>query len=267
MNLIGKKVKHSKFGNGSIIEQTDNIVSVKFASESDAKKFQYPTCFKSFLTLMDINIDAQIAHGIAEREEAERQEKERQANAAAQKALARILTIKPTAAIKKEDIKPFDTVEEFCEEFRKEIIKEICCQKIEGGKKQKLLDGKFVKMSNGRFVYTFTAEEAFNYPDETEINIWIGGKAYEGIILGCEDFTLIIATTINLGDDVSVLEISAESWKLLDALVRRLEEMNERRSSIVENLVCDGFHNGTRKCREYGAITTNYFYLGPARNR
>lgn len=41
MDLIGKRVKHNKYGEGSIIEQTDTLVSVKFMAESEVKKFQY----------------------------------------------------------------------------------------------------------------------------------------------------------------------------------------------------------------------------------
>lgn len=240
MNLVGEKVTHIEFGDGFIVDQTDNKISVKFESKIDVKKFQYPICFKSFLKIMDKSKDAEIAQEIRNIEEAEHQEKERRAQEAAQKALEKMLSIKLTM-LGKDDIKPFDTVEEFYEKFKKAIIAEICCQKEDGGKKQKLSDGKFVKISNGRYIYTFTAEEDFNYPDETEINIWIDGKAFEGIILGCEDFTVIIATTKYLGDDVDILEISVESWKLLEALIERLEEMKEKNSDIVKNLVCGGF--------------------------
>ena len=44
MNVVGKKVRHNKFGEGTIVEQDSSCVSVKFVTESDPKKFMYPTC-------------------------------------------------------------------------------------------------------------------------------------------------------------------------------------------------------------------------------
>ena len=53
MGLIGKKVQHNKFGEGLITEQDASYVSVKFMSEPETKRFQYPSCFKTFLKLLD----------------------------------------------------------------------------------------------------------------------------------------------------------------------------------------------------------------------
>ena len=44
MGLIGRKVKHYKFGEGAITQQDTSYVTVKFMTEAAPKKFQYPPC-------------------------------------------------------------------------------------------------------------------------------------------------------------------------------------------------------------------------------
>lgn len=53
MNLVGKQVKHMKFGKGSIIEQQRNKVVVQFNEMEAQKAFQYPQGFEIFLKLQD----------------------------------------------------------------------------------------------------------------------------------------------------------------------------------------------------------------------
>ena len=53
MDLIGKQVRHSKFGDGVIVAQETTTVTVNFSSEIETKKFIYPACFKTYLKLVD----------------------------------------------------------------------------------------------------------------------------------------------------------------------------------------------------------------------
>lgn len=53
MNLVHEQVKHLKFGIGTVAEQTDTLVEVKFANEIGIKKFIYPEAFENFLELCD----------------------------------------------------------------------------------------------------------------------------------------------------------------------------------------------------------------------
>lgn len=76
MNLIGKRVKHNKFGEGTIVEQSSSIVSVKFATRTEVKKFQYPSCFKTFLKLLDSEAAEQADETVKQFEENERIKKE-----------------------------------------------------------------------------------------------------------------------------------------------------------------------------------------------
>ncbi|RBP04498.1 malate synthase [Rossellomorea aquimaris] len=51
MNLINKKVTHERFGMGSIVNHSDTVVEIHFASEN--KKFVYPDAFGQHLKLHD----------------------------------------------------------------------------------------------------------------------------------------------------------------------------------------------------------------------
>lgn len=69
MDLIGKKVKHNKYVEGMITKQDDSYVSVKFMTETDLKKFSYPSCFKKFLKLLDGDVAAETDETVKRHEE------------------------------------------------------------------------------------------------------------------------------------------------------------------------------------------------------
>jgi hypothetical protein len=52
MNLIKEQVRHSRFGLGTILDQSDTMVEVRFDEPIVVKKFQYPSAFESFLVLL-----------------------------------------------------------------------------------------------------------------------------------------------------------------------------------------------------------------------
>lgn len=76
MNLIGKRVKHNKFGEGFIVEQASSSILVKFSTVPEVKKFQYPSCFKTFLKLLDSETAEQVDETVQQFEEAEHIKKE-----------------------------------------------------------------------------------------------------------------------------------------------------------------------------------------------
>ena len=88
MNLINEEVTHKVFGEGSIVDHEESIVTIEFAK--DIKKFVYPDAFGTFITLNNqttakslkkIFLDREIEEEALERkheEEKERQELERQ---------------------------------------------------------------------------------------------------------------------------------------------------------------------------------------------
>lgn len=64
MDLNGQKVKHKTFGEGTIIEQTNEYLIVSFAQGN--KRFVYPDAFSSFITALDPNIHTAVNKEIVE---------------------------------------------------------------------------------------------------------------------------------------------------------------------------------------------------------
>lgn len=239
MNLIDQKVIHSRFGEGIIVEQNDTQVSVKFVTRATPMKFSYPSCFKSFLKLVDAEVSKQI-DGEVKKHEAVEEKKHQEAEA---KAAAWIVSNHSKGSSRSEktvSVSAFESVDSFFDSYRNSLIAEITYLRTTGGKKQRIFDGKRVEIRNNRYVYTFEADTELNYPDGTQITVWLGQADYGGAILGCEDFTITIVTEANLGDDVPLAEFSAEPWRLLNSLIDRLEKLKEAPSEIVRMLVCDG---------------------------
>ncbi len=52
VNVEGKNVKHSKYGEGVVAELTETTVVVDFGGAVGVKKFIYPTAFEQFLSLI-----------------------------------------------------------------------------------------------------------------------------------------------------------------------------------------------------------------------
>lgn len=253
MNLIGKRVKHNKFGEGTITQQDASYVTVKFMMEATPKSFQYPSCFKNFLKLLDAEAAAQTNEAVKQHEEDERKQKQKAAEEAEARYFARRMQENSSKSGKTVELHTFTSVTAFCNEYKKAVTSEIVYLKTTGGKRQHIFDGKRVEVKNGRYIYTFEADDELNYPEGTQISIWEGDISFSGHIVGCEDFTVIIASSKDFGIDVTNLEFSAEPWRLLNSLNDRLDGMLNNPSEIVKALICDG-----QKLIDYGnhKITT-----------
>lgn len=115
----------------------------------------------------------------------------------------------------------FSSVDGFCDAYNRAITAEIVYLKNIGGKRQRVFDGKRIEFKNGRYVYTFEADDELKYPEGTQISIWRGETSISGYIVGCEDFTIILASSADLEADIAALEFSAEPWRLLNALIEQ----------------------------------------------
>lgn len=61
MNLLHAIVHHQTFGQGEVIQVSDDFVSVSFPQPHGEKKFQYPAAFSSHLTIEDDSIKSEMA--------------------------------------------------------------------------------------------------------------------------------------------------------------------------------------------------------------
>lgn len=221
MDYREKRVKHSTFGKGTILSQDEKYLIVRFDQLEDTKKFVYPSCFDYFLKFEEEEINQEIQK---EKQKA-RQAIEKQEKKAKQE---RIAQTKST--------KTFSSVLSFCDSYQEEISKELSYLKQHEVKKYKIYEGK--RLEKGvQSIYSFEMDEDLNLPAGVAITLWNQNIEYDGTIISCEDFTLLVYTSYNLGEEIPFMEFSAQAWMLLSKLKERLEELKERPSQIVRNLV------------------------------
>lgn len=244
MDYTGKKVFHkAKFGKGTIISCSNGYISVQFENEPEVKSFVSPGCFKQFLQLLDSEAAAVAAEDNRKKDEAERAAAEKKQQEAQARAFAKRMEEKASGRSERSvHIPTFSSLDDFCAAQERVLLSEIAYLRKNGGKRIKIIDGKLVEAKNGRYVYSFESDSELNLPDNTQISLWpsTGQDSVPATVVNCEDFTVIIAATKNLGDPVPAIEFSAEPWRLLSCLIDRLHTLRERSSSIVKALVCDG---------------------------
>lgn len=242
MDLIGKKVTHNKFGEGCITDQNDAFVFVKFASEDEPRKFMYPSCFKTFLKLFETDLAIKADEIVQQHEEQERKKKQQVLEEIEARRFAKTYEGKSKSG-KAIELQPFTSVSTFCDEYKRALSVEIAYLKNTGGKRQRIFDGKRIEIRNGIYIYTFEADDELHYPEGTQITIWQGSATIPGYIVGCEDFTIIISVSTDLGSEVPTIEFSAEPWRLLNALIERLDDIADRPSETVRALICNGYNS------------------------
>lgn len=239
MNLVGKKVKHAKYGKGAIKDHTGTYVIIKFETEAELKKFIYPTSFGTFLTLLDTDVAKHVKRTCKALEKEKIKEK-----AQLQKEVnTRIINQKfQTASIssKSISINQFSSVDDFCELSETAISSEITYLRANDRKRYRIFDGERIETGDRHYVYSFETDSELFLPDGTQIVLWNTRESTTAVVIACEGYNIIFSTKENLGASIPTLEFSAEPWQLLGSLNERLKEIKENPSPIVKSLVCDG---------------------------
>lgn len=60
MNLIHEQVKHNKFGTGSVINLSEQVIEVQFSEEYGVKMFEYPMAFGRHLVFSKDELQTEI---------------------------------------------------------------------------------------------------------------------------------------------------------------------------------------------------------------
>lgn len=251
-NLINEKVSHKKFGKGVIVQHKGRTISVQFGNEIGLKNFDYPSCFESYLTFVDSTAAIKMANEIKQQKDKEiKDEQQFLLRLSAQKSSYQRYGSIPEIHTDANFL-PFDSVIDFCRNYKQSLTKEMEYQKTHGSKRHRLFDGNRIERKNEFYIYTFEADDELNYPEGTATRIWVNHNTSNGYIIGCEDFTVIMAINNDLGNTISSVEFAAESWQLLQALIDCLEHMPETPTKIVHAIISDGLK----------AITDNPMKLG-----
>lgn len=237
MNLIGEKVKNKIFGDGVVVGCDSSIIKVKFDNLSDVKKFEFPDCHGKYITFNNKLIDNEVSKLSLNHNKEMQKEKSHN--------IVKYTINKTKNTNKKSNntmIKRYDNVKDFCDEYKKEIENEVTWLKKNGSKKQKIFDGKLIEKNNKTFIYSFETDDELFYPNGTPINIWINNTSVLANVISCIEFNMLLSTTTNLGDSISITDFSAHSWKLLESLEDRLDEISKNPNEIVSSLIVDGYN-------------------------
>ena len=236
MNYVGMKVAHKAFGEGTIVKQDDSHAYVQFTTPPKLISFVIPDAFNTFLKLLDAE-----AAKTAEKEKIEKElEKLKEEEEEKQQHLLQQMQYHGSGSKKYSASKQYASVDDFFDTQNSALVSEIMYLKGHGGKHIRILNGVLVDKKKGLFIYCFESESELNYPDGTQITLWSGSSGIAAVLLGIDELTLYIAVEENLGQNIPSIEFSAEPWRLLDFLTKRLTKLREKPTGIVRSLILDG---------------------------
>ena len=218
MNLLNKKVRSKAFGVGLIVEQGETTICVNFSGQR--KKFEYPSCFETYIQFVD-NGDDVFMQGIMSMQK------------------SRVQTNAHNAKVSVTTIKSGSTsIDVFVAKYGAALAAEINYLKSDKGKKLLLFDGICVDEQKHR--YLFDTDTELFFPDGTPIRVHLATGIISAHIISCENDQVMIQSSLSIGSNLSSIEISAEPWQLLDALIDRIYEIAQHPTEIVSNLILNG---------------------------
>lgn len=77
MKLINKKIKHNVFGDGKVVSQEAQRVTVQFSEQYGTKQFVYPDAFEKYLKLDDADLEIVVMKEIHSKQVQIKEETER----------------------------------------------------------------------------------------------------------------------------------------------------------------------------------------------
>ena len=129
-----------------------------------------------------------------------------------------------------------DSINAYCDA----ISQEISYVRSKGGRKYRAANGRKLIKSEDGYIYVFELESELSITEESPVKVEISGESFDGEVIVCEDFHIMIIVANDLGNTVSSAFISAEPWKLLLALNKRMAKLNPAQHSIAMKILDDG---------------------------
>ena len=120
------------------------------------------------------------------------------------------------------------------------IKEEIRYIQTTGGKRLRAIDGELIKSTNSSFTYLFDTDSELHLPDDTQIKIYLADRTLYATVLSCEEFTIMIRTSENLPGDLNLIEFSADQWRLLEALIERISDLDQSENHNAYEVACNG---------------------------
>jgi hypothetical protein len=77
VKLINKKLKHAVFGDGKVVSQEAQRITVQFSAPYGTKQFVYPDAFDKYLKLTDADLEAAVMSEIHSKQDQIKDENEK----------------------------------------------------------------------------------------------------------------------------------------------------------------------------------------------
>jgi hypothetical protein len=108
MEQLQEQVWHRRFGIGSIMDQTEKIITIKFSEDYGIKMFEYPLAFETYLTFCNTGLQEKIQTEIGlvkEQIETERRHKEEEYQKRKEETMGNKLAAKQTSSLKRSPVR------------------------------------------------------------------------------------------------------------------------------------------------------------------
>lgn len=111
-------------------------------------------------------------------------------------------------------------------EYKNAVLREMYYLKEEGGRKFKVNNGEFISVIENMYSYGFDLETELSLAEDAPITLHLTMRTVNGTVLACEGFHLILLLETSIGKHIETAHLSADPWKLLQALHNRLDFLN-----------------------------------------
>ena len=125
------------------------------------------------------------------------------------------------------------------EKYKKALLREKYFLKNEGGRKYRLTNGRLINQKDDLCTYSFEMEAELNLTDDAPITLYVGSNVSTGNVLVCDGFEIIVIIDKNFGINIGQAMLGVEPWKLLEALVEKLDNIQPS-SQLVMKLINEG---------------------------
>lgn len=196
--------------------QASYLLDVKFSRK---EKFPLSNSFLIFIFFSNKRRVYQVEYKI------DRQKKCQLNNVDSRDAtLAESKSFVDTVRINKKSLKSTDLSLEL---FRRKLFRELYYLKENGGKKYKVTNGRFINVVENMYCYDFELESELTIEEDSPVLFHLSFDKVKGYVFNCDGFHISLLLEKFIGDIINSGFISAEPWKLLEALSNRIESISE----------------------------------------
>ncbi|WP_214481751.1 AAA domain-containing protein [Bacillus sp. SM2101] len=124
------------------------------------------------------------------------------------------------------------TIHEIFEQWQKALQAEISTLKDKGGSSVHIRHGKMISSHKDEYIYVFYTSSDVYLVEGAAVRIKYNEEDYLGEIISVEGNQLIVTLATYIGKTVSDLELSTEPWRLIEALLTRLDEASNDQQKL-----------------------------------